>query len=332
MIRNRGWIINPCDLSEGLIRALGRAGINELGIHPGGGRGAAAKLQAALDARDGAELERLYALADKLGITVEYDEHALSWLLPRDMYGIHPDWFRMDADGTRVNDHNMCASNEEALEYVTRRAFELAERLHEPSHRYSFWIDDVTNARCHCPECSALSAADQALRITNAMAEGFKRYDPLAKTSYLAYHDALAVPACTEPAQGVYLEFAPIERDSQRPMDDPECAENLRLGRAAKELISFFGVKDSRVLEYWVDNSRFSNWTRPPKRMTFRGDIMRRDAEFYLAAGFCDMTSFACFLGPDYIELYGEPPIGEYAGILINAGKTKTDGAGYEAV
>ena len=69
-------------------------------------------------------------------------------------------------------------------------------------------------------------------------------------------------------------------------------------------------------MEYWIDNSRFSNWTKPPKHMTLNEEVMRKDVAFYRELGFESLTSFACYLGEDYYTLYGEPPVQRYGEIL----------------
>ena len=81
-------------------------------------------------------------------------------------------------------------------------------------------------------------------------------------------------------------------------------------------LLDFFGRKDSQVLEYWVDNSRFSNWTKPPQYMALNEAVMAQDVAFYKEMGFESLTSFACYLGDDYVSLHGEPPIRRYGEIL----------------
>ena len=319
-LRNIGWIVNPEDLTDDLIDRLADSGINELGVHPGGGKRAPELLDETLAFHELASTKELYARARDRGITVEYDAHVLSWLLPRSMFSSRPDWFRMDETGVRTPDINMCASNEEALEFVSRRAAMLAERLKTPSHRYAYWIDDVRNGACLCPRCRALSAADQALRITNAMYRGVKTADEKAVMGFLAYQDTLALPASEKPEKGIYLEYAPIDRDSARPIDDPACFENAAQTANLPNLLSFFGCENARVLEYWVDNSRFSGWKKPPGHMELNEAVMKRDVRYYASLGFRDMTSFACFLGPDYIALYGQPPIKRYAGVFKEIG------------
>ncbi len=315
-IIHRGFIINPEDLNETLLTRLANAGINELGIHSGGGRRASELIKQTLSWHREERTQRLFRLAAAKGITVEYDEHALRTMVPADLFKDHPDWFRMDETGQRVPDFNLCAGNEEALAYVSQRAAWLASALKTPSHRYAYWIDDVTGVFCRCEKCLRRRPADQALRITNAVLRGLRSVDPEAIIGFLAYNDAMDVPEHTLPEEGVYLEYAPINRDSCVPINDPNCEKNRTETAKLKDMLRLFGTKNARVLEYWMDNSRFSNWTKPPKRFTLNQEVMRRDAAYYASLGFRDMTSFGCYLGEDYEALYGKAPLEEYGAIL----------------
>ena len=312
----RGILVHPEELTEAWLDGMREAGLNTLGLHPVGGSRAHESLQAAIELHASLQMKRLRAKAGELGIAVEYEAHAMRWLLPAEMFREKPDWFRMDEHGRRTADFNLCASNPDALEYVGRRAALLASLLDTGSDRYFFWLDDVSAAACHCPECRRLSASDQQLRIVNAMLRGLRAYNPRAKISYLAYHSTLDAPRNTRPEEGVFLEYAPIRRDHHRPIDDPDSPENCRESGSLKELLSFFGARDAKVLEYWMDNSLFSNWTKPPKPFRLDAEVMKRDAAYYASLGFRSITSFGCYLGPDYQRLYGNPPLREYGSIL----------------
>ena len=311
-----GYIINTEDLSSSLIKRLAKAGINELGIHPGGGRAAGRLLNEAREKWQNAEYQALLKEARGSGLYVGLEAHVLSVLLPRSEFDAHPEMFRMDESGKRMNDFNMCVSSQNALELISKNAAELARLFRSNTHRYAFWPDDVTGYACHCPECLKLSVSDQALLITNAIARGVRSVDPEAKVPYLAYYETLDCPVSVKPEEGVYLEYAPIDRDSQKPINSPE---NARVYSKIEPLMKFFGAENSRVLEYWIDNSRFSDWTRPPKPLTLDAEVMRKDMEVYKASGFEDFTSFACFLGSDYEEMYGIYDVTEYAQILRSA-------------
>lgn len=315
-VERRGILVHPEDLTLGWIDRMASAGLNTLGLHPVGGVQAHESLQRAIDAHGSAQSRRLRAEALARGISVEYEAHVMAWLLPRERFAKHPEWFRMNEKGERTADFNLCASNPDALDFVAERTAELASLLDTGARKHYFWLDDVTGYRCHCPACRALSAGDQQLKIVNAMLGGLRRRNPEAKLCYLAYHDALEVPRGVEPADGVFLEYAPIRRDHHRPIADAGCERNAAEVKPLKELISFFGAKDARVLDYWMDNSLFSNWTKPPKPFRLDAEVMAADVDFYRSLGFEEITSFGCYLGPDYEALYGEASLEEYGRIL----------------
>jgi len=319
MVERRGILVHPEELDEIWLNDIREAGINVLGIHPVGGQRAHKTLAAAIERHQTQEFQTLLNKAKEMGVTVEYEAHALRYLLPYEEFEKHPDWFRMNAEGERTPRFNMCASNEEALDYLTERTAELTRTLHTGSNRYYWWADDVENSLCCCPECRKLTASDQLMKITNALHRGVRKYNKEGTTAFLAYHDAMEPPRSVMPEEGIFLEYAPIARDSHRPIGDPDCPENAGEIHALRELLDFFGRKGSQVLEYWMDNSRFSNWTKPPKAMTLDEAVMREDVKFYEALGFESITSFGCYMGADYRELHGAAPVQAYGDILREA-------------
>lgn len=314
----RGILVHPEELTLSWLDEMQHAGLDTLGLHPVGGVLAHESLQRAIDRHTVPESIQLRQEAQKRGITVEYEAHVMRWLLPKHLFSLVPSWFRMNEKGDRVDDFNLCASNKEALAYVAERTALLARLLDTGTSQYFFWLDDVTNCRCHCPDCRHLTASDQQLVIINAMLSGLRRINPNAELCYIAYHDAMDAPRKIEPAEGVFLEYAPINRDHHRPIFDPDCAKNVQESRTLRDLLSVFGTKHSRVLDYWMDNSLFSNWTKPPKPFTLDEAVMKQDVDFYTKLGFETLTSFGCYLGPDYQTLHGNPPLRQYGKILSN--------------
>ena len=242
------------------------------------------------------------------GVGVEYGMHALTWLLPRALFDKCPEWFRMDEYGARTPDFNMCADSDAALSYITNRAAELAAIFKPTTGFYHFWPDDVVNKRCRCEGCADLTAPDYLLKINNALLDGIRRTDPDGKQSYLAYLDALAPPSDIVARPGIYLEYAPFDRDMDRPLDDANSAENAAQIKPLEQLLDFFGRADARVLDYWLDNSKLSGWKKPMKRFVLEPGIVKKDAAFYKSIGFETLSCFACFLGEDYFKLYNEAP------------------------
>ncbi len=315
----RGIIIHPEELDETWVDRLLDARINTLGLHPVGGSAAPVSMEGAIERKNLPETRRILRRLRHSGITVEYEAHAMSWLLPRSLFPSVPAFFRMDENGNRVNDINLCPGNEEALEYIADRAEMLARLLETGSDRYFFWMDDVRAGRCFCPACRKLSASDQQLRVVNAMLQGIRRYKASAKLCYLAYFETIHVPSRIEPADGVFLEYAPFERDHHAPMFAPQSEANAKEIASVDRLLDFFGKKGSQVLEYWMDNSKFSGWKKPPRKMELDEEVMRQDVRDYREHGFENITSFGCFLGGDYRALYGEPPVKAYGDILNQA-------------
>lgn len=312
MFINRGLLIHPEEYSESWLIELQQAGLNTLGLHPVGGINAHDSLEEALRMHAIPSFQSQIDLANQKGIQIEYEAHALRWLLPRSLFGHEPDWFRMNERGVRIPDFHMCVSNRDAHDYVASRAQTLARQLWTGSHRWFLWPDDVHGKACHCAECKRLSPSDQALMITNAIAKGIRQFDPLGRVAFLAYQDTLEVPQHVEPEDGIFLEFAPIWRDHHRPLRDADCEKNAKETRQIRSLLTFFGTSGSQALDYWMDNSLFSQWQKPPRPFILHADVLLQDALYYAELGFESVTSFGCYFGPDYRTLYGLPPILEY--------------------
>ena len=311
-LKRRGILVHPEDLTERWIDRMAEAGLNDLGLHPVGGKNAAETMEEAVRTFNLPKMKKLRSYARSKGITVEYEGHAMSWLIPRSLFSSVPEWFRMDGNGKRTPDYNFCPSNPEAMEYLKERSALLARLLATGSDRYYFWADDVRDGACRCEKCRSLSTSDQQLLMVNAMMQGIKRFKPEAKLCYLAYFDTVEVPANVLPEKGVFLEFAPFRRNLHRPINDDSCEENKNEIRSLPQLLEFFGKREARVLEYWTDNSLMSNWTKPPKQFTLDGEVMKQDVTYYKSLGFEDITAFGCYLGEDYDALYGEADLRPY--------------------
>ena len=253
---------------------------------------------------------------DKAGIAVEFEMHALSWILNRSLFDKHKEWFRMNEDGVRVPEFNCCVSNPDVIDYIRERSAELARIFHPDTDKYYFWIDDVASASCQCEKCRALSPSDQALTLYNAIADGLSSVNSRAKQSYLAYYATLPVSTNVKKRDNVFLEFAPLARDFDVSLFDESREKNYSQVKTLPALLDFFGRDDAKVLEYWMDNSLFSGWKKPPKELHFNAKTCEADVNRYKELGFTSITSFGCFLGEDYRDLYGDADLSEYDRIL----------------
>lgn len=296
-------IIHPDELSREWIDKLSDAGIEVLGIHPVGGEHAVESLGSLLRLCKTREYREMIDYALGRGLKIEYELHAAGYLLPRELFSVHPEYFRMNEMGERTPDHNLCASDPEALGIFSARAAELALSLYGSTESFYFWMDDGHGLSCRCEKCKALSPSDQTLIVTNAMLREIKRHIPNARIAYLAYMDSIAVPQSITPERGVFLEYAPFEKYTARGEDAAELIARER--EMIKPLMRFFSDEPSKVLEYWYDNSMLSEWKKPPRRFVLDREAMDSDIEEYKGSGFEVISSFACYLGSDYGALHG---------------------------
>ena len=315
MDKKRGLLIWSFDFNSYWVDLAIRTGLTTLGLHPipDARPEDPCSLEAFLKSMKTDTFQQNAKVLKEHDIDLEIQIHAMGLLMPHKNYELHPEWFRMDEVGVRRNDLNFCPSNEEALQYVEDQAEQLARQLapYTWSHRYYIWIDD-NGQYCNCSKCRELSPSDQALIIYNRILKGIRRVDPLAKQSYLAYQNTVQVPQKVRPEAGIFLEYAPINRDSGFAIQDTSCFKNVNEAVHIKPLLSFFGTEDSQILEYWMDNSRFYQWKHPFGELPFYAGVLQKDVEFYTDCGFKNLTSFACGLNETYTNQYGEWAITEY--------------------
>lgn len=296
----RGVVIYPDDITtvglEEWSRRIDLAGINLIGLHAATNNDPIDTLEAFIRSDMGRDF---LALCESKEVDVEYELHALEYLLPRDLFDTHPEWFRMDAEGRRCRDFNMCFSSDEAVEAMRPQLERLLAWARPTTHRYYFWTDDKVGMFCNCPECSQYSPSEQALLYENKLLALLREYDPEATLAHLAYVQTLPAPVKVRAADGVFLEYAPINRDYTQPLTSAQ-ETALRANMAA------FPGHSQHILEYWLDESMFSGWKKAsPVLLPFSEEYTARDLAAYRGFGAADLTCFATWLGGLYIERFG---------------------------
>ncbi len=303
-------IIHGFELRKSWIDRMKEIGVDTIGIHPVGGAKAHEYLANDLiNVYPTKQYRDLIDYAHEKGIEIEYSLHALSYLLPRSLFDEHPDYFRMNENGERINDYNFCVSNEEALAYVCNRAETLVNELYGSNHNYYLWLDDLNGGICFCDKCKKLSPSDQNLLVMNAIVKKLREKIPDAKLAYLGYYQTEKAPTTIRPAEGIFLEYAPFTRDMRKSAQlvSEESKQNIR------DLIRFFGKENSWVLEYWYDNSYFYRRANNTMVEFFPlNDTIPSDIQYYLDFGFENIASFACSLGEEYEALYGEADLSAF--------------------
>lgn len=315
----KGIIVHPDEFGKKHIDRAATLGIDVIGIHPIGGKDAAESLSALVELCKTDEFRALVDYAFEKGIEIEYEAHAASYLVDRSLFEAHPEYFREDENGERTPDVNFCVSNEEALEIAAKNAVELAKSLYRTPHDFYFWLDDVNGKKCNCEKCRKLTFSDQQLIFSNRLVKELKKHFDDTRVPYIAYLSTLEPPVAVQPEDGVFLEYAPMEKYVKKRPDRIEAEK-----KAFDPIVKFFGAKNTKVLEYWLDNSLFSGWKKPPKPLgSIDPESIAADIAYYASRGIENITTFACYLGDDYEALYGEPDIAAYSKAFELAKKYK---------
>ena len=296
----RGVVIYPSDVTSVGIREWDKrikaSGINLVGIHAATFHEPLDSLKAFVQSRTG---RRFLRLCRRRGVDVEYELHVLQLLLPRDLYDTHPEYFRQDESGVRQKKYNMCFSCDEAFEAMRPQVAEMMRWLHPTTHRYFLWTDDVQGAFCRCEKCREYSPSEQALLYENRLLSMLREYDPEATLAHLAYVQTMDAPRKVVPAEGVFLEYAPIQRDYSKALP----AESRQV---LKENLEVFPKESLHILEYWLDESMFSRWKRDALvPLPFDEQACRRDVNLYRNYGARSITCFATWLNASYMRKYG---------------------------
>jgi len=320
----RGVVLYPFDLSwrEWPERAHA-AGITTIGLH------AALRLDVLVDFMKSEKGEQFLRACRRFGLGVEYELHAFGTLLSREYFsGPNKDLFRADESGRRTADFNCCPSSQDALDIIAEKAVAYGRALKPSTHRYFYWPDDA-RGWCCCPKCKGLTSSDQSTLVENAIVAALRKHlDPEAALSHIAYGPTLEPPRTVKPHEGLFLEFAPITRVYDHAIDDPA----VQLGGTPPEPrtqagyldlldanLAVFPRQTAQVLEYWLDVSRFSGWKQPLVKVPWNDAVLRADANAYAKRGVGHVTTFATWIGAEYVNQFGEPPLAEYVKGL-NAG------------
>jgi len=125
-------LIHPDELSKVWIDRMVRENIDVLALHPPGGSKAHEYIEKMLVMLEDPEYRALLDYAAEQGLKIEYEMHAAGYLLPKELFASHPEYFRMNEKGERVPDMNFCVSNEEALRLVLKNAAALAGKTIVP--------------------------------------------------------------------------------------------------------------------------------------------------------------------------------------------------------
>ena len=258
------------------------------------------------------------------GLDFEYEEHAMTWLLPRELFATHPEYFRMDENGVRQPDGNGCPSSEEGLKVIMSNVPEFA-RIHKPTnHKYYTWLFDGGDV-CHCEKCRNYNVADQGLIFENHIIQALKEVDPEAKLAHLAYHNSTPAPSVIKPHPDIFLEFAPFFRRWDKPLSDRNAIRDGQTWTHGDYLdmleanLAVFPAETAQVLEYWMDDSLYSGWQKPQKIVPWNKEVFLQDIETYASYGIRNITAYAVYVDEYYVKTFKDISfVDDYGQGLLN--------------
>jgi len=311
--QTRGVVIRPSDLRKWpWPEKAERAGLTTIGTHifPH-------EVAAFVATEEG---QAFLEACRERGLEVEHELHAMNDLLPRSLFEKDPAMFRMNEKGERAPDYNLCVHSQAAVEVVCENAVRYAELLRPTTGRYFYWVDDG-RPMCRCPQCKGLSDSDQALLLENAMLDALRKTDARATLAHLAYARTMTAPTQVKPEPGIFLEFAPIARRFDKPLSDRSASRHADYLDDLDANLAVFGSEGAQALEYWLDESLFYRGNqRTLTKIPWRREVFLDDLATYGARGVRHITTFAVMVNADYVQQFGEPPLGEYGRGLVEYG------------
>ncbi len=250
--------------------------------------------------------QRLLPELRERGMEIEVGGHFLSSFLPRDLFEQHPDWFRRNRQGQRVNDFNLNPFSSRALAYLTSGAIRYLIQMPD-AELYHLWPDDIEDGGwTHEPGKAQYTASDQSLLVANDLVTRLRRRLPNADLSFLAYHDTVYPPRVVKPANGIVYLYAPRERCYAHALNDPACPLNQQYSKALERALPAFGAAHAEVFEYYVDEILYEN-LQPPLP-----EVLQADAQYYHRLGIpalgALMTNTSAFATP-MVNLYLYPQV-----------------------
>jgi Domain of unknown function (DUF4838) len=314
--KTRGVVLAPEDLTlEDWPERAQRAGLTTVALHHQHSPKAVANL---IQSDQG---QQFLEVCRRLRLEVEYELHAMKELLPRHLFAKDSSLFRMNEQGERTPDANLCVHSRRALELVGEQATVLAKVLRPTTSRYFLWGDDG-QPWCRCPKCRGLSDSDQALLLENHLYKVLREQHDKALLAHLAYSRTLTPPKQVKPEEGVFLEYAPIGRRYDIPYSQQTDRTQVDGLHALDANMEVFHSESAQVLEYWLDVSRFSKWKKPAVKLPWNKEVFIEDLDTYYSRGIRHITTFAVWIDTDYLKRYGEATvIAEYGAGLSGSAR-----------
>lgn len=162
--------------------------------------------------------------------------HTLQWIVTRDMFETHPEYFGCDEKGNRSSNRQPCLMNDDVLDLAVK----WAENFFSQYGNICSISQNDGQSFCQCDKCTAFKKAhggnDSACMIdfVNRVAAKVREKYPDARLETLAYQDSLTPPENLEIADGIVIRMCPINGCVLHGLDDPKCSKNKTFNEALK--------------------------------------------------------------------------------------------------
>ena len=124
------------------------------------------------------------------GLRIEAGGNVFSLLMPKKLFSVNRDLFRMD-QGIRKPDHHFCPTNPKSISIIMENSHKLfASVLEKVTPPRIFHILPETGFEetwCACPACRAFIPAEQYLIAVNSAADSLAKIDIDAKIAYIDF-------------------------------------------------------------------------------------------------------------------------------------------------
>jgi uncharacterized protein DUF4838 len=162
--------------------------------------------------------EQLTPELEKRGLIIEVGGHGYQNFLNAGMeegklYNNHSDWFGLDKNGKRSDDHHMvfCTSNREALNFFHLKLSEYLKDRPEIDI-FDFWPPD-SESWCECQNCQALGSIQKRhALLVNQTARFLKKENLSVQVECLAYSRYTSPPEHVIPDSTILIDFCPINQ------------------------------------------------------------------------------------------------------------------------
>ena len=128
--------------------------------------------------------------AERNNMAIEAGGHDLSFFMPRRLFFLHRDLFRMDWGRRRLK-FNFCPTSPKTIEYLKKRADKFFRKLipalaPDSVPVFHLWPDrGEEKTWCSCPACRAFTPAEQYRIAVNSIADVLANISPAARISCL---------------------------------------------------------------------------------------------------------------------------------------------------